>query len=68
MFVHREEYYATREELEPGGAKEHLRGVGEVIVAKQRNGPIGEVKLRWEDKYTRFDNLAAPKLEEFRPF
>jgi replicative DNA helicase len=68
MFVHREEYYASREELEPGGGKEHLKGVGEIIVAKQRNGPIGEVKLRWEDKFTRFDNLAAGRFEEFSPF
>lgn len=68
MFVHREEYYATRDELEPGGGKEHLRGMAEIIIAKQRNGPIGDVKLLWEDKFTRFSNLAAAKFEEFNPF
>lgn len=68
MFVHREEYYATRDELEPGGVKEHLKGMAEIIIAKQRNGPIGDVKLLWEDKYTRFSNLAAAKFEEFNPF
>jgi replicative DNA helicase len=68
MFVHREEYYATREELEPGGVKEHLKGLAEIIIAKQRNGPVGEVKLTWEDKFTRFSNRAAAKFEDFNPF
>ncbi|MBX7072857.1 MAG: replicative DNA helicase [Pirellulales bacterium] len=68
MFVHREEYYATRDELEPGGSKEHLKGLAEIIVAKQRNGPIGDVKLNWEDKYTRFTDRAAARFEEFNPF
>jgi replicative DNA helicase len=33
------------------------RGVAEVILGKQRNGPIGQVKLRFEGRYTRFENL-----------
>jgi len=62
MFVHREEYYCqTKEEAQEKG----VAGIGEVIVAKQRNGPTGVVKLVWLDKFTRFENLAAKPYEEF---
>lgn len=61
MFVHREEYYChSREEAEEKG----VAGIAEIIVAKQRNGPTGEVKLAWLQKYTRFENLRA-HYEEF---
>ncbi|MCS7238917.1 MAG: replicative DNA helicase [Thermoguttaceae bacterium] len=61
MFVHREEYYChSREEAEQKG----VAGIAEIIVAKQRNGPTGEVKLAWLQKYTRFENLRA-HYEEF---
>lgn len=59
MFVHREEYYLRGEEQ-----KEH-EGTAEIIVSKQRNGPVGEVELRWEKKFTRFQNLAPERLQEF---
>ncbi|MBF0422246.1 MAG: replicative DNA helicase [Magnetococcales bacterium] len=49
MFIHREEYY-KRDDI-------NLQGIGEVIVAKHRNGPTGSVKLAFISKYTRFDNL-----------
>jgi replicative DNA helicase len=58
LFVHREEYY-----LPPGKAREEVAGQAEIIVAKQRNGPIGEVKLAWSPSYTRFDTL-APKRHD----
>ena len=35
------------------------KGIAEVIVAKQRNGPVGTVKLHFNSKLTRFDNLAV---------
>ena len=48
MFLHREEYYdKTSDKV----------GETEVIIAKQRNGPIGMVKLAWIPEYTRFANL-----------
>lgn len=54
LFVHREEYYCrSREEAEEKG----VLGTAEVIVAKQRNGPTGEVKLRWHKEYTRFESF-----------
>ncbi|MDJ1017174.1 MAG: replicative DNA helicase [Paracoccaceae bacterium] len=67
MFVFREEYYKEREK--PGDhdteamAKwqeemANLHGLAEVIIGKQRHGPIGTVKLAFEGQFTRFGNLA----------
>ncbi len=62
MFIHREEYYCdSREEAMEKG----IAGQADVIVAKQRNGPTGDVKLAWFDKHTRFENLAQKPYEEF---
>ena len=36
------------------------KGTAEIIVAKQRNGPIDTVKLTFMGKYTRFENFASP--------
>ncbi len=69
MFVFREEYYKEREK--PGDhdleamAKwqeemERLHGRAEVIIGKQRHGPIGTVDLAFEGRFTRFGNLARP--------
>jgi replicative DNA helicase len=49
LFIYRDEYY------NPETADQ---GVAEVIVAKQRNGPTGFVKLAFVGEYTRFENLA----------
>lgn len=66
MFVFREEYYLSRTEPREG-TEEHLKwqqdmetvhGKAEVIVGKQRHGPIGTVKLGFEAELTRFTNLA----------
>ena len=69
MFVFREEYYKEREK--PGDhdleamAKwqeemERLHGRAEVIIGKQRHGPIGTVELSFEGRFTRFGNLVQP--------
>jgi replicative DNA helicase len=63
MFVHREEYYATNEEDRARAA-----GQAEIILAKQRNGPIGEVKLHWQHEFTRFDNAAYKPYDEFEQY
>ncbi|MEL7253597.1 MAG: replicative DNA helicase [Pseudomonadota bacterium] len=69
MFVFREEYYAEREKpsdekLEEMAAwqerMERLHGKAEVIIGKQRHGPIGTVELSFEGRFTRFGNLVKP--------
>ena len=64
MFVHREEYYHTREEAEQQG----IVGQGDIFVSKQRNGPTGDIKLAWLHKYTRFENLAQQPYSEFEEY
>ena len=69
MFVFREEYYKEREkpgdhDLEKMAAwqdeMERLHGKAEVIIGKQRHGPIGTVELSFEGRFTRFGNLIKP--------
>jgi len=58
MFVYREEYYKRLE----GALPEEIaavEGKAEVIVAKQRHGPTGDVELSFTGEYTRFGNLEA---------
>lgn len=66
MFVFREEYYVEREkpgedELEKTAAWQEkmsrLHGKAEVIIGKQRHGPIGTIELSFESQFTRFGNL-----------
>ena len=49
MFIYRDEYY-NKESKEPG--------IAEIIIGKQRNGPVGTVKLAFLKPNTRFENLA----------
>lgn len=49
MFLYRDDYYNKDTEL---------KGIAEIIIAKQRNGPIGTVKMAWIPEQTRFANLA----------
>jgi replicative DNA helicase len=60
MFVHREEYYQTSEER-----RQEVAGQAQIIIAKQRNGPTGEVHLTWHHKYTRFRNAAHQRYDQF---
>jgi len=60
MFVHREEYYRNTEE-----EKAEVAGQAEIIVSKQRNGPIGDVKATWLHKFTRFTDTAHANYDEF---
>ncbi len=72
MFVFREEYYREREkpgehDLEKMATwqqdMERLHGRAEVIIGKQRHGPIGTVDLSFEGRFTRFGNLVRPWQE-----
>lgn len=55
MFLYRDDYY---------NHDSPDKGISEVIIAKQRNGPIGTVKLAWLPEYTKFANLEHRK-EDF---
>jgi len=69
MFVFREEYYVEREKPSDDqldkiadwqARMEKLHGKAEVIIGKQRHGPIGTVELSFEGRFTRFGNLVKP--------
>jgi replicative DNA helicase len=55
-FIYRDDYYNKEASTEPN--------VAELIIAKQRNGPTGIVRVRFDHAYTRFDNLAASEYPE----
>ena len=75
MFIYREEYYLMREkpsqranekdddfvrrEARYGERQEESRNKAEVIVAKQRHGPIGTIELAFQGEFTRFSDLVA---------
>ena len=66
MFVFREEYYVERLKPSEGDQKflewqqrmMQVSGKAEVIIGKQRHGPVGTVQLAFESQFTRFGNLA----------
>ena len=57
-FIHREDLYTTEEEwaqIHPG--QEYPRNIAEIIVAKNRKGPTGSIRLEFRDHLVRFDSL-----------
>ncbi|MFN3958904.1 MAG: replicative DNA helicase [Parvularculaceae bacterium] len=65
LFIYREEYYLRRAEPRPDDEKhakwiadcDAARGIAEVIIGKQRHGPIGKVELAFQENLTKFSNL-----------
>ena len=53
LFIYREDMYAVEGERSPDS-----EGTAEIIIGKQRNGPVGTVRLAFLKQYTRFENLA----------
>lgn len=69
MFVYRDEYYREREKPSDHDLEamakwqeimETVHGKAEVVIGKQRHGPIGTVELSFEGRFTRFGNLIKP--------
>jgi replicative DNA helicase len=56
MFIYRDDYY-NKDSKEPG--------VAEIVMAKQRNGPVGTVKLAFLKPLTRFDNLSVDAAPDY---
>lgn len=59
-FIFREEVYRPD--------KESLKGIAEFILAKQRNGPTGRLKLAFLNRFTKFENLSADTGDDEAPF
>ena len=55
MFIYRDEVYNN---------DSADKGTAEIIIGKQRNGPIGRVRLTFQGQFSRFDNYAGPQFEE----
>jgi replicative DNA helicase len=53
LFIHRPEKYGIDQDDEGNS----LRGIAEIIVAKHRNGAIGDVQLRFRDEFAKFSDL-----------
>jgi replicative DNA helicase len=63
MFIHREDYYLSGEE------KDENKGRATLMIAKQRNGPVGDVELLFHDKYARFVSAERREREpDFQVF
>ena len=56
LFVYREEVYDPE--------KEGVEGKAEIIIGKQRNGPIGTVKLTFLKEFTRFENYVSENFQQ----
>ncbi|AIY63804.1 MULTISPECIES: replicative DNA helicase [Pseudoalteromonas] len=55
MFIYRDEVY---------NEDSTDKGVAEIIIGKQRNGPIGKVRLTFQGQFSRFDNYAGPAMDD----
>ncbi len=64
IFIYREEvYYPTDEDwLKDHAEEEYPKGMADIIIAKHRNGPTGQIKLRFRNSLTRFENIAKAEL------
>jgi len=59
IFIYRDEYYYNREEWEiQHPDKDYPEGIADIIIAKQRNGPTGQINLRFIPRLAKFENIA----------
>jgi len=67
MFVHRPETYGINEIRDDELGSVPSEGVAEIIIGKQRNGPIGVVRLAFRKEYAGFERLAPAGIERTLP-
>lgn len=65
IFVHRDNYYKSKNEENNESDEEINDNEGVLIVAKQRNGPTGDVKVEWQPDFARYTNMYGTKVAEF---
>jgi replicative DNA helicase len=68
LFIYRDDYYFTPEDWavrHPN--EEYPAGLADVIIAKHRNGPTGEIKLRFINTLTKFENLPVEQSANTEP-
>ena len=59
IFIYRDDYYFTREEWESQRSdKDYPEGIADIIIAKHRNGPTGQINMRFIPRLARFENIA----------
>ena len=79
MFIYRQEYYEERAEPKSSGTEssvafteryikwqenlEQCKNLADIIIAKQRHGPIGSLQLHFDAKLTKFSNYADDKKQ-----
>ncbi len=63
-FIYRPEYYGILEDEEGNS----LKGIGEVIIAKHRNGALDSVRLKWDGQFAKFSNLDDNFGQDFQAF
>jgi replicative DNA helicase len=60
VFIYRDEYYYDREEWQTQHPdREYPEGIADIIIAKHRNGPVGQISLRFIPKLAKFENIAS---------
>jgi replicative DNA helicase len=58
LFIYRDDYYYTKDEWEREHPdKEYPEGIADIIIAKHRNGPTGQISLRFLSRIAKFDNI-----------
>ncbi|MDO8716644.1 MAG: replicative DNA helicase, partial [Dehalococcoidales bacterium] len=63
MFIYRDDYYTTEKEWQEQHPEEvYPAGVADIIIAKHRNGPTGEIKLRFVGKSTKFKDISNQEI------
>jgi replicative DNA helicase len=65
MFIHRDDYYMDQEEwARTHGEEPYPRGVADIMVAKHRNGPTGDIKLRFMPRTACFRSVETETVSQ----